>query len=61
MAERCGSRAAHDWRGYEAAVANRHCYDRGPGLPLIDVISDKTGRVRFRAKTGFSEAAGSHT
>jgi hypothetical protein len=39
MAERCGSRVAHDWRGYEAAAASRYCYDRGRGLPLIDAIT----------------------
>ena len=46
MAERCGSRVAHDWRGYEAVAVNRYCYDRGRGWPLIDAISDRTGRPR---------------
>jgi hypothetical protein len=36
MAERCGSRVAHDWRGYGAVTANRYCYDRGRGWPPIE-------------------------
>jgi hypothetical protein len=40
MAERCGSRAAHDWCGYEAVAANRYCYDRGRGWPPIDATGD---------------------
>jgi len=31
MAERYGSRVAHDWRGYGAVMANRYCYNRGRG------------------------------
>src|SRR6516162_3109192 len=46
MAERCGSRVAHDWRGYEAVAANPYCYDRDRGWPLIDAVRDRTGRSR---------------
>ena len=40
MAERFGSRVAHDWHGYEAVTANRYCYDRGRGWPPIDATGD---------------------
>jgi hypothetical protein len=46
MAERCGSRVAHDWLGYEAVAANRYYYNRGLGSPPIDAVSDRTGRCR---------------
>jgi hypothetical protein len=42
--------AAPAWRttgtDKEAVAVNRYCYDRGRGWPLIDAISDRTGRPR---------------
>ena len=35
MAEKCGSRVAHDWRGYGAVAVSRYCCGRDAASELI--------------------------